>query len=174
MKKIPIFVLFTMVLITTSTSVQALVGGKWVQAPGNGVVVGSPGGRHSSLIVCRANYDNGQHPGKVWDGTCNFGWGGRTIYGANYEVLVDNHYRWVTASTDGLPPNAVDGGDAGNAAGHVRLGVCEVFNGGDGSWHPGKFYANKCNYAWGGSKTNNLGQELAQSPNGNVHILVGN
>jgi hypothetical protein len=168
MKKI----LFAMALVAISTTVQALRPGKWVKAPGNGVVVGTAGGR-GSLIVCRVNYDNGQHVGKVWDGTCNFGWGGRTLYSATYDVLVDNHYRWETASTNGMPPNAVDGGDAGDAAGHTRLGICEVFNGGDNSWHPGKFYANKCNYAWGGSKTNNQGVEIAQDPNGNVNILVG-
>lgn len=162
------------VTLAFSTALYALEGGVWVKAPGNGVVIGSAGGSHGSLTVCRANYDNGQHPGKVWDGTCNFGWGGRTIYSADYEVLIDRQYTWIMARNDGMPPNAIDGGDAGNAAGHSRLGVCEVFMGDDGSWHPGKFYANKCNIAWGGSRTNNLGTERAQTPNGNVHILVKN
>jgi hypothetical protein len=158
--------------LTTCPTAQATVGGKWVKPPGNGIVLARPGGKHGSLPVCRGNYDNGQHPGKLWDGTCNIGWGGRTIYATDYEVLVDDGYSWVTARNDGMPWNAVDGGDAGNMAGHARLGVCQVFNGGDGSWHPGKFYANKCNYAWGGSRNDNLGKELAAVPNGNVEILV--
>jgi hypothetical protein len=174
MKRTLVFVFLAIALaVATSAMLQALTGGRWVPAPGNGVVVGTAGTR-GSLIVCRANYDGGQHPGKVWDGTCNFGWGGVTHYSSTYEVLVDRNYRWITAASDGIPSNAIDGGDAGNAAGHARLGVCEVFNGGDNSWHPGKFYANKCNYAWGGSKTNQLGKEIAVVPNGNVHILVGN
>jgi hypothetical protein len=148
------------------------IGGRWVKPPGNGVVLATAGGKHGSMPVCRARFDNGQHPGKVWDGTCNFGWGGRTIYATDYEVLLDDGYSWVTATVDGLPGNAVDGGDAGDAAGHVRLGVCEVFNGLDASWHPGKFYAGKGNYAFGGSKDNDLGKEIAQVPNGNVQILV--
>ena len=149
-----------------------MIGGHWVKPPGNSVVLASPGGRHSSMVVCRASYDNGQHPGKLWDGTCNFGWGGVTHYATDYEVLLDDGYEWVEIGNAGMPANAVDGGDAGDRAGHVRLGVCEVFNGGDGSWHPGKFYAGKGNYAWGGSKTDNLGVEIAQAPNGNVFILI--
>jgi hypothetical protein len=148
------------------------IAGHWVKPPGNGVVLASPGGEHGSLPVCRASYDNGMHPGKLWDGTCNIGWGGRTIYATDYEVLLDDGYEWVEVGNGGMPANAVDGGDAGDRAGHVRLGVCEVFNGGDSSWHPGKFYAGKGNYAWGGSKTDNLGKEIAQAPNGNVRILV--
>jgi hypothetical protein len=176
---------------------EALVAGQWVNSPGNGVMTGNGGGR-GPLPVCRANYDGGQQPGKVWAGYCNFGWGGVSHYAALTDntctgssacvkVLLaqsasGNAFRWQNAGyIDGygnwntnMPSNAVDGGDAGNAAGHVRLGVCQVHNYSDGTWHPGKYYANKCNYAWGGSPPNPGGQEIAATPNayGDVQILV--
>lgn len=112
------------------------------------------------------------HPGKLWAGTCNYGWGGISRYAREYEVLLDRGYHWETATVFGLPSNAIDGGPAGNAAGNVRLGVCEAFDGGDSTWHPGKFYAGKCNYAWGGSEGDSFGDALTALPNGNVRILV--
>jgi hypothetical protein len=32
-----------------------------------------------TLFVCRAQYRNGMHPGKLIDGRCNIGWGGREV-----------------------------------------------------------------------------------------------
>jgi hypothetical protein len=144
---------------------QLLVPGTWVSGQGNGVVTGFPG-KLGSLTVCRANYDGGQQPGKVWEGQCNFGFGGQEVRLTDYQVLLDTGWQWVIAGNT-LPNNAVDGGDAGTTAHSVRLGVCQAFKSDDLSWHPGKFYANKCNIAWGH-------KEIAVTPDsgGNVRLLV--
>ena len=161
-----------LLLAAGAATAHATVPGNWVRGPSApAAVTASGGGLHPNMPVCRGRLDNGMHPGKLWAGSCNIGWGGVTKYVKDYELLV-GRYTWVTATVDGKPANAVDGGSAGDAAGHVRLGVCEVFNGGDASWHPGKFYAGKCNYAWGGSDGDHLGKEIAVVPNGNVRILV--
>ncbi len=48
------------------------------------------------LIICRANYAGGKHPGKVVDCACNFGYGGSEVRATNYEVLAGNaDIRWV-------------------------------------------------------------------------------
>jgi len=45
------------------------------------------------LDICRAQYRGGLHPGKVVDGRCNIGWGGREVVLDRYEVLVHRHLR---------------------------------------------------------------------------------
>jgi hypothetical protein len=154
-----------------ATTAQALLAGAWTSPPANRAVVGFAGGV-GPLRVCRGSFDNGEHPGKLWDGTCNVGWGGTTLYFDNYELLQDQGYVWQDASA-GLPANAVDGGDSGDGGGHTRMGVCQAFDGRDGTWHPGKFFAGNCNYAWGGSRTDGLGVEIAAAPGrGTVFVLV--
>src|SRR5215203_2059422 len=81
--------------LSTLSVVQAMVGGRWVAMQGDNMVAGTTGYR-GSLVVCRANYDGGQHPGKPWDNTCNFGWGGVSHYSAKYEVLLNQNYSWAT------------------------------------------------------------------------------
>jgi len=66
-----------------------------------------------------------------------------------------------------LPDNAVDSGDAGDAARHVRLGICQAYIASDNTWHPGKFYANYCYIAWGGK-----GRRETPNANGDVLVLV--
>jgi hypothetical protein len=39
------------------------------------------------LFVCLADY-RGQHPGKLVDGTCNIGWGGRERRVHNFQLLL--------------------------------------------------------------------------------------
>lgn len=170
---------------------QAFVGGSWVRLPANGVVTGKSGGL-GPLAVCRASFDGGQHPGKLWQGDCNFEWGFQDHFESNFEVLLDNGYSWINPgrfvinnfgqqvwTVDGLPSNAVDGGDAGNAASHTRLGICQAYVAADNTWHPGKFYANSCNIAWGGSRTGGQGGERQRRQRkvgpdalGNVLVLV--
>ena len=142
---------------------QLLVPGTWVSPPGNGVMLGFTGGL-GPLTVCRAPFDGGQQPGKVWEGQCNFGWGGQEVRSSNYEVLLDTGLQWITGVSQ-PPQNAIDGGDAGITAHSVRLAVCQVFKSEDSTWHPGKFYAGKCNIAWGR-------HEVVVSPGPNVYILV--
>ncbi len=63
---------------------------KWTKfegkVPTNAVKGGQEPGR--ILYVCRGNFRNGLHPGKIVDGRCNIGWGGKEHLLANFEVLV--------------------------------------------------------------------------------------
>lgn len=53
-----------------------------------------------TLDICRARYRGGLHPGKVVDGRCNVGWGGREILLNRFEVLVHRDFaRRVTVRT---------------------------------------------------------------------------
>ncbi len=48
-------------------------------------------GKHRSgpnLVVCRADMGDGVHPGKVWNGNCHVGWGGREMIKPAFDVLV--------------------------------------------------------------------------------------
>ena len=48
-----------------------------------------------------------------------------------------------------VPQNAIDGGSPGNSSGGApNMAVCKANKG--GQWHPGKFYAGKCNIEWDG------------------------
>jgi len=133
--------------------------------PADGLVSGKSGGK-GPLAVCRSTIDNGQHPGKLWEGQCNVEWGRREYRISDYEVLLDNRFSWVNPGKS-LPDNAVDSGDAGDAARHVRLGICQAYIASDNTWHPGKFYANYCYIAWGGK-----GRRETPNANGDVLVLV--
>lgn len=82
----------------TVSSYQVLVGDnfKWVSARNgniaNGAVHGGeehPPGKEE-LFICRANYKNGIHPGKIRPAFrgCDIGWGGKEVTIGEYEVLV--------------------------------------------------------------------------------------
>src|SRR5262245_12155662 len=161
-----------------------LVPGRWVEMQANGVVTGSSGGL-GPLVLCRAEFDGGHHRGKVWQGQCHFEWGWEDKVSSKYQVLLDDSYKWVnpfvlppagtlSQNTAQVPHNAVDGGDAGNAANHSRLAICQAFIPQDRTWHPGKFYANRCNIAWGGPGGNVSKARKVRKPDqeGNVLILV--
>jgi hypothetical protein len=144
------------------TTCQAgnFVEGTWV-APGstaNVVKADLNAGGNGPMAVCRAPQDGGQQVGKVWENQCWFEFAYKDVATSTYTVLVnDPKYVWVNAyaGTYGsgpgrIPDNAVNGGDAGVIAKHVLLGICQAFVPNDKTWHPGKFYAGKCNIAWGG------------------------
>ena len=56
------------------------------QIPAGAVIGGQESGRN--LAVCRANYQNGVHPGKVVASNCNIGYGGKEVTIPKYEVAV--------------------------------------------------------------------------------------
>lgn len=63
---------------------------RWVRGangsmPKNPIIGGQEPGR--KLAVCRASHNGGMHPGKIVDGRCQFGWGGRAVAASNYQVL---------------------------------------------------------------------------------------
>jgi len=46
--------------------------------------------RGHPLYICHGRYFGGVHPGKVVQGNCNIGYGGREIYLRNYQILAQN------------------------------------------------------------------------------------
>ncbi len=106
------------------------------------------------LYVCRASnsQDGGVHVGKFFNGQCNIGWGGKEIeVKQGFQVLVNSRpelakflpQQWVAPST----PSTYVGGMQANAG----MRVCRATHT-NGSVHPGKEYAGKCNYGYGGKE----------------------
>lgn len=54
--------------------------------PTNAVDGGFENGQR--LFICQANWNGGVHPGKVFAGNCNIGYGGKEIAIPNYNILV--------------------------------------------------------------------------------------
>ena len=74
------------ILVNTQPSLSKYLPQSWL-APGsadtfNGGSVGS-----TNMKVCRASYNNGWHPGKVWEGKCNIGYGGKELAVDSYQLL---------------------------------------------------------------------------------------
>ncbi len=132
----------------------------WVSgatAPANAVVGGFEPGR--ALVVCRAAHEKGVHPGKVVAGNCNFGYGGKEIVRAKYEVLViDGYYHWVAGSNGSFPKDAVAGGSEPNRT----LYVCRAAH--EGGVHPGKLVEKNCNISYGGKEITKNTYEVLASP----------
>lgn len=102
----------------------------------------------ATLYICRAPYRGGAHPGKLYKGGCNFGWGGsEVILSSGYEVLTSKYpLRWVAASYGSIPHRAIEGGYQHDG----RLYICQArYRGG---MHPGKVYKDSCLIGWGGQE----------------------
>ncbi len=117
-------------------------------AQGQGVPRGAqPAGDNGDgtpLFVCRARHQGGIHPGKVYAGNCNIGWGGKEIVIGAYEVLV-GRLTWGRPT----PGAGVVGGDNwGN--GREPLLICRAAY--RGGVHPGKVWKGNCNIGWGGQE----------------------
>jgi hypothetical protein len=68
------------------------------------------------VFPCRANYQNGLHPGyaSARGVGCYFGYGGKTVTSQNYAVLQSATWlTWVPAVPQSLPEGAVSGGQEG-------------------------------------------------------------
>ncbi len=129
----------------------------WVPAangmvPPNPIIGGYEPGR--SLSVCRARYNQGIHPGKVVGQNCNFGYGGREVLAAQYDVLLGNPalltqspqlVRWIAAQGGQVPPGAFFGA---YEPGRPILPICQAPY--QGGVHPGKVVAGNCNFGYGG------------------------
>lgn len=113
--------------------------------PMNAVVGGSQPVPRATLYICRANYRGGVHPGKLYHGRCNIGWGGEEISLTQYQVLTSRvSLGWVADSFGGIPTNAIAGGYQHDGP----LYICQArFHGG---LHPGKVVGENCNIGWGG------------------------
>ena len=120
--------------------------------PPNAIIGGNEPGR--TLPVCRAIYNKGVHPGKVVGKNCNFGYGGKELLAAQYDVLVGNPallnktpqlVRWIAAQGGQVPPGAFFGA---YEPGRPILPICQApYKGGV---HVGKVVAGNCNFGYGG------------------------
>jgi hypothetical protein len=118
------------------------------------VIGGQEGGQ--SLPLCRASYQNGVHPGKLWRNNCNIGWGGKEIaLSSGFQVLVrsaaqQNEQYFPTdnwRAPNELPPAATF---YAGYEGQTWMRVCRAqYN---NNWHPGKEHNGRCNISWGGKE----------------------
>jgi hypothetical protein len=113
--------------------------------PAGAVIGGNQPSPPFNLYICRAEYENGMHPGKVVAGNCNISWGGEEIILPYYQVLVSRQpLGWISANYGQVPMNAVAGGYQTDGT----LYICRAhYHGGD---HPGKVVGQSCNFGWGG------------------------
>lgn len=113
--------------------------------PGHAVIGGGQSYPPAELFVCRARYHGGVHPGKLYNGNCNIGWGGNEIVLSRYEVLTSRRpLAWVSASFGRIPAGAIQGGYQHDGP----LFICQAeYHGGT---HIGKIVGQNCNFGWGG------------------------
>lgn len=99
----------------------------------------------ADLYVCRGKYRDGVHPGKLFNGRCNVGWGGHEVSLENFEVLVERGLaNWVPEAAE--PPQGVFAAGRGPAG---ELNVCRVYYR-DGV-HIGELRQGRCFIGWGGT-----------------------
>jgi hypothetical protein len=99
----------------------------------------------TTLYVCRAAYNDGVYPGKLLNGSCNIGFGGKETVVSTYEVAVGSG-SWSKPRT----------GFAGALTGGREIYVCRAnFRQSSGSGtinygqYPGRIVDGKCNFAFG-------------------------
>lgn len=98
-KLFPVFA--AVIALQTGIQAQTLnwVAGSASGLPSNAIIGGREG--DVSLGICRSSYNGGVHPGKVFAGKCNFGWGGAEITSGTYDVLTGRagFVNWIAANT---------------------------------------------------------------------------
>jgi hypothetical protein len=101
----------------------------------------------TSAAVCRANYQGGQHPGRVSGSNCNIGYGGREwgIGGGEALVAKADKIAWTPFSGQ-MPPQAVVGGVEHGQG----LAVCRARY--QNAYLAGKVVAGNCNVGYGGKE----------------------
>jgi len=124
-------------------------GSRWLRVPPGQIPAGAVGGGladNTEMYVCRGFYNDGQHPGKTWQGRCNIGWGGQEVALTHYDVLVKpNGLSWLPAG-QAANRRCLTAGQAGQET----QCVCRAnFRGGV---HPGKTWHGRCNIGWGGQE----------------------
>jgi len=126
--------------------------------PVNAVVGGYQSHPRSTFYVCRADFNGGIHPGKLYNGNCNISWGGREVVMNNFEILVsDKRVSWVGSSYGNIPHHALAGGSENNQT----LYICQASY--QNGTHTGKIIGRNCNFGWGG-------REISVP---NYNVLVG-
>ncbi len=114
---------------------------------------------NAALSVCRARHEGGVHPGKLFGGKCNIGFGGKEVVFDEYDVLVarqDAFWHIGSKQKLDLSSGLVAGREAdgrplyGCVARHSSgWAIFQQYQG----YHPGKLVAGQCNFGWGGKET---------------------
>lgn len=113
---------------------------------------------HAGLGVCRMRHEGGVHPGKVFAGKCNAGYGHKEISSNEYDLLVARQDAfWHMTPKPGMELDKVL--VAGREADGKPLKLC-VARHRTGWWlfanhrgyHPGKYVHGKCNIGFGGQE----------------------
>jgi hypothetical protein len=113
---------------------------------------------HAGLGVCRMRHEGGVHPGKVFAGKCNAGYGHQEVSSAEYDLLVARQDAfWHMAPKPGMDLEKAL--IAGREADDKPLKLC-VARHQTGWWllsnhrgyHPGKYVHGKCNFGFGGQE----------------------
>lgn len=148
-----LFIASAIVLCSTRVLAQA----EWIpwtgDWPENAVAGGEENGK--ILYVCRAENEGAKHPGKLLEGHCNIGWGGKELVLDSYDILVNNggiQLVWEGANNNKIPHGAVQGGTENG-----RPLVVGQLTRPDGSVHPGKVFRGDdgllhFNYGYGGDE----------------------
>jgi hypothetical protein len=128
--------------------------------PRNLIIAGREvGGIHNGVLtyVCRAPYRGGTWPGKLVDGTCNIGYGGKQIAFTEYEVATGSAV-WGFPNKSGYA-GALWGGEiresGPNSQKVTPLYLCRATfspNGVNRGQHPGKIAYGKCYFGFGGQE----------------------
>lgn len=113
-------------------------------------VYGGTNGDGTPLYVCHVNYRGGVHPGKLYRGKCNFGYGGKEVVAENYEVLT-GRAEWGSPMQSG----GVVGGRNDDGS---DLLICRVYH--KNGQHPGKLHRGNCNFGFGGKEIVSPSYEL--------------
>jgi hypothetical protein len=113
---------------------------------------------HAGLGVCRMRHEGGVHPGKVFAGKCNAGYGHKEISSAEYDLLLARSDAfWHMAPKPGMDlENALIGGREADGkplklcVARHRTGFWLLSN--HRGYHPGKYVHGKCNVGFGGQE----------------------
>jgi hypothetical protein len=125
------------------------------EVPHGAVYAGSE--NEFSYYVCRGEYMNGLHPGKLHAGKCNIEFNFGEVVLDTYEVLLEESdlVRWVPDSLGAAPPDAFPVGSEDGST--VYSCAAEVWQKDEfgtviGSFgiHSGKMRASNCNIPYGG------------------------
>lgn len=111
------------------------------------------------LPLCRAVYQGGTHPGKVVNGRCNIGWGGKEVSTVDYEIATRvRHAAWLRAEGGQVPVGAFPYGQERER----WLYVCRAPYG--SGVHPGKLVNSTCNFGYGGQEVRSPSYEILVIP----------
>ncbi|MCB1157154.1 MAG: DUF3421 domain-containing protein [Leptospiraceae bacterium] len=114
---------------------------KWV-----GLEERFPDGSKKEVYICRAEYKDILHPGRMRDGKCIISVDGKEILFSEFELFFHGSEVSLKAFKGNTPKNAIT---AGGSIGNLFF-LCVLKH--NGSWLPGKLYENECKIGYGGTE----------------------